>query len=126
MKSLDTNIVLRYLINDIPAQHAKAKALIASSPTYVSDVVVAETVFVMESFFQLERKNVVHLIKMLIAAPGLITNFFLDDVIDMYIAKPALSWVDCYAAIESKISGNTLYTFDKKLRNQGGSHVSIP
>lgn len=126
MKSLDTNIVLRYLINDIPAQHVKAKLLISKSPTYVSDVVVSETVFVMESFFQLKRPDVVHLIKMLIAAPGLITNFFLDEVVDLYLAKPALSWVDCYAAIESKICGNDLYTFDKKLRSQGGSHVVIP
>ncbi len=126
MKSLDTNIVLRYLINDVPSQHAKAKLLIAKSPNYVSDVVIAETVFVMESFFQLERLSIVHLMKMLIAAPGLITSFFLHDVVDLYLARPALSWVDCYAAVEARISGNDLYTFDKKLRTQGGAHVLLP
>lgn len=126
MKSLDTNIVLRFLLNDIPSQNARAKSLLAKSPTYVSDVVVAETVFVLESFFELERPSVAHLIKMLIAVPGLISSFFLPDVIDLYLTRPALSWVDCYAVIEAKISGNDLYTFDKKLRTQGGSNVLIP
>ena len=126
MKSLDTNIVLRFLLNDVPSQTARAKALLSRSPTYVSDVVVTEAVFVMESFFGLDRTSIAHLIRMLMAAPGLISSFFLQDVIDLYLARPALSWVDCYAAIEAKISGNSLYTFDKKLRTQGGSHVVIP
>jgi predicted nucleic-acid-binding protein len=114
------------LLNDIPAQNARAKALLSRSPTYVSDVVVAEAVFVMESFFRLDRPSVSHLIKMLMVVPGLISSFFLPDVIDLYLVRPALSWVDCYAAIEAKISGNNLYTFDKKLRIQGGQHVVIP
>lgn len=126
MKSLDTNIVLRFLLNDIPSQNLKAKALLSKSPTYVSDVVVTEAVFVMESFFALDRASVAHLIKMFLVVPGLISSFFLPDVIDLYLARPALSWVDCYVAIEAKISGNNLYTFDKKLRTQGGSHVLIP
>ena len=126
MKSLDTNIVLRFLLNDVPSQTAKAKTLLSRSPTYVSDVVVTEAVFVMESFFGLDRTSIAHLIRMLMAVPGLISSFFLQDVIDLYLARPALSWVDCYAAIEAKISGNSLYTFDKKLRTQGGSHVVIP
>lgn len=126
MKSLDTNIVVRFLLNDIPSQNARAKALLSRSPTYVSDVVATEAVFVLESFFGLDRPSVAHLIRMLIAVPGLISSFFLPDVIDLYLARPALSWVDCYAVIEAKISGNDLYTFDKKLRNQGGSHVVVP
>ena len=125
MKSLDTNIVLRYLLNDIPSQNVRAKALLSKSPTYVSDVVVSEAVFVLQSFFNLDRPSIAHLLKMLIAVPGLISSFFIEDVLDLYLTRPALSWVDCYAAIEARISGNDLYTFDKKLRNQGGSHVVI-
>lgn len=126
MKSLDTNVALRYLLNDVPAQTARVKALLIKSPHYVSDVVVCEIAFVLENAMLLNRSSVAHLISMLIAVPGLISSTFLPDVIDLYLNKPTLSFVDCYSSIEAKVLGCDLYTFDRKLLNQGGSHVLMP
>jgi len=126
MKSLDTNVVLRFLLNDVPAQTARVKSLLKRSPLYVSDVIICEAVFVLENMIGLDRPQISHLLKMLAAVPGLITSFFLPDVIDLYVKKAALSFVDCYAAVEAKTFGASLYTFDKKLINQCGAHVSAP
>jgi predicted nucleic-acid-binding protein len=127
MKSLDTNVVLRYLLKDVPAQYARAKRLFARSPLYVSDVVVAEAVFVLENAIGLDRKKIAILLKFLLATPGLIANdHILYETIEIFGNRKALSSVDCYAAAEAGIFGSELYTFDKKLLKQGGSYVVEP
>jgi len=124
MNSLDTNVALRYLLNDIPGQAIKAKTNIVGSTCYVTDVVLTEIVFVLERVIGLDRTDIVSLIKTFLSLPNLIYNdYFLDETIDLYGEKKALSFVDCYAATEAKVYGNTLLTFDKPLARYGGEHV---
>jgi predicted nucleic-acid-binding protein len=124
MKSLDTNVVLRYLLNDMPEQSIKSKAVITGSASYITDVVAAEIVFVLERVIGMERSDIVKLVKSFLSLPNLIYNdYFLDQVVDLYGAKKSLSIVDCYAATEAKVYGNSLVTFDKELVKHGGSHV---
>lgn len=127
MNSLDTNVVLRFLLNDIPMQTAKARRLISNSPVYVSDVVVTETVYVLEQSLEYERSFISRLLRMFLGLPGVSYNdHLLPGVISLFEERPSLSFVDCYAATEAKVFGTKLYTFDKKLINQGGSHVLAP
>lgn len=73
----------------------------------------------------MERLDIVRLIKTFLSLPNLIYNdYFLDQVIDLYEAKKTLSFVDCYAAVEAKVYGNSLVTFDKELIKHGGAHVT--
>ena len=127
MSSVDTNIVLRFLLNDVPAQTSRSKKLLSSSPVYVSDVVVTETVYVLEQTLKYDRSFISSLLRMFLDLPGVSHNdHILPDVFSLFEQKPSLSFVDCYAATEAKIFGTKLYTFDKKLINQGGAHVQAP
>lgn len=127
MKSFDTNIVLRFLLNDIPSQSEKVRRLFASPPFYVSDVVISEAVFVLENSMEFDRRTIAHLLRGLIAIPGLeCRDHLLPQVVDLYEQKRSLSFVDCYSAVEAGVFGAKLYTFDKKLINQGGPHVLSP
>lgn len=127
MNSLDANIVLRYLLNDIPEQSLKAKTVITGSESYITDVVTAEIIFVLERVIGMERPDIVKLIKAFLSLPSLGYNdYFLDQAIDLYGGMRALSIVDCYAATEAKVYGNLLVTFDKELVKFGGSHVREP
>ena len=122
--SLDTNVVLRYFLNDIPEQSAKSKAVIAASATYVTDVVLTEVVFVLERVIEMERSDIVRLIITFLSLPNLIYNdYFLDQTIDLYGERKTLSFVDCYAATEALVYNNSLVTFDKQLIKHGGNHV---
>jgi predicted nucleic-acid-binding protein len=119
--------VLRYLLNDIPEQSLKSKSIITGSASYVTDVVVAEIIFVLERVIGMERADIVMLLKTLLSLHNLVYNdYFLDQAIDLYGAKKNLSIVDCYAATEAKMYGNPLITFDKELVKQGGDHVKEP
>ena len=63
MNSLDTNVVLRYLLNDVPEQSTKSKNIITGSASYITDVVAVEIVFVLERVIDMERTDIVKLVK---------------------------------------------------------------
>ncbi len=122
--SLDTNVIIRYFLNDIPEQSIKSKEAIVGSTIYVTDVVLTEVVFVLERVIEMDRSDIVRLTKTFLGLPNLIYNdYFLDQTIDLYGAQKTLSFVDCYAATEAKMYNNSLVTFDKELAKHGGSHV---
>lgn len=125
MTSLDTNVVLRFLLDDVPEQTQKATGVITQGKVYVTDVVVVEVIYVLEKVMDLSRRDVSTLMRDFLGFANLVHNpYFLLDTIDMYEHHPALSIVDCYAAAEAKAYQNELVTFDKRLANQGGKHVS--
>jgi len=127
VNSLDANVVLRYLLNDVPEQSLKSKSIITGSASYVTDVVAVEIIFVLERVIGMKRPDIVMLFKTFLSLPNLVYNdYFLDQAIDLYGAKNNLSIVDCYAATEAKMYGNSLITFDKELVKQGGDHVREP
>lgn len=124
VNSLDSNVVLRYLLNDIPSQTFKSKKVITSSTVYVTDVVITEVIFVLERVIGMQRLDIVRLVKAFLSLPNMIYNdYFLDQTLDLYRSKPSLSIVDCYAATEAKMYGNSLVTFDKQLVKHGGKHI---
>jgi predicted nucleic-acid-binding protein len=125
--SLDTNVVLRFLLNDIPEQTEAAKSVITNNTCYVTDVVTTEVIYVLERAIEMDRKDIVTLLTTFLNLPDMIYNtYFLDQAIELYGAKPSLSFVDCYAVAETKAYGNYLVSFDKKLIQQGDSDVRMP
>lgn len=127
MNSIDTNTILRFLLNDIPPQTVRARSLIMNQPVYVSDVVLTETVYVLEQNLKYDRSFIAKIFRAFLGLPGILHNdHLLPSVIDLYEKRKALSFVDCYAAVEAATFGTNLYTFDKKLLSQGGSHVLAP
>ena len=59
MLTLDANVLLRWLLNDVPDQAAAAEALLSQAERFVvPDVVLIETVYVLERVMLLSRKTV--------------------------------------------------------------------
>ncbi len=127
MRSLDTNIILRFLLRDLPDQSAEAVAAVTTSQCYVTDVVVTETAFVLEKIYGAPRNEIAFSLKSFLSFPNLLCNVdLLTDVFDLYDKHQSLSIIDCYAAVEANVSGNHLITFDRKLLKYGGAHVFEP
>jgi uncharacterized protein len=125
MISLDTNVVLRFLLGDVPEQVAASEKLISENNTYVTDVVVVEVVYVLERVIGVSRPNIVKLLKSFLGFGGVVYNpYFLLDVLDLYLQKKKLSIVDCYAIAETKAYSNKIATFDKDLRKAAGKLVA--
>lgn len=64
---VDTNVIVRHLTGDPPEMAERATRFLASGQElFLADVVVAETVYVLESFYEAPRPQVAEAIRSLI------------------------------------------------------------
>lgn len=71
---VDTNILVRHLTGEPPAMAVRATAFLASEPDlYLADLVVAETVYVLESFYKAPRAQVAEAMRSLTAMRSMLT-----------------------------------------------------
>ena len=120
--SLDTNLLLRFLLGDVPAQTEKVVALLSREDClfFVSDVIFVELVHVLSNVLAFSRPEVRALLSVLFKLKNLsFQSPFLLELLDFYIDHPSLSFVDCYSAFLSEsLKKESLLTFDKKLSSQ--------
>jgi predicted nucleic acid-binding protein len=121
-KLVDTNLIVRYLVQD-HERHAKAagklfdacdrgEVVIVMLPT-----VLAECVFVLESFYEHPRADIVSALGRLIASPGVeISGVEIHlDALHRY-QKARVHFVDCLIAATSTAQDIPVATFDEDFR----------
>lgn len=70
---VDTNILICHLTGDPPGLATRATAYLeAADDLYLTDLVVAETVYVLESFYEVQRTRVAGAIRSLLALGSMI------------------------------------------------------
>lgn len=76
MIGLDTNVIVRYLTKDDPAQTTAAvrivRSLTESEPGFVSLVVIAELVWVLETSYRFTKQEVIEVLETLTSSKELI------------------------------------------------------
>lgn len=71
---VDTNVLIRHLTGDPPDLAARATAhLAAADELLLPDLIVAETVYVLESFYEVAADEVARLVRSVIAYPPIRT-----------------------------------------------------
>ncbi len=125
--SLDANIVLRVLLNDVPDHADRAAKLLDRSPCYLTDVVIVECVFVLEKAYKLDRDFITASLSSLFELNTLEYNeALITEAFDLYGSLPTLSFADCYSVAEAMLRGNRLITFDGAILKKCGSAASEP
>ncbi len=94
----DTNFLLRFYLDDIPTQALKAKRMVQSAKEgailLVTDlIVICEMVWVMDSFYNLEKEVISEKITNLYRTPGVVVfnGDVLPDALSIYITKILVS-----------------------------------
>jgi predicted nucleic acid-binding protein len=118
---LDTNVLLRHLLNDHADHSPRARALIEAiedgrETVWTTDLAIAEVVFVLESprLYNAPRERIRALLLPLIELPGvkLANKRLYRQVFDLYTSLP-IDFIDCYHAALIKREGQVeLYSFD--------------
>ena len=71
---VDTNILVRHLTGDPPEMAARSTAYLAdASELYLADLIIAETVYVLESFYKAPRDQIATAMRSLVAMRSVIT-----------------------------------------------------
>lgn len=120
--SLDTNALLRLLLNDIAEQHEAVKKLLreASYQIAVADIAVIELVFVLERHYGFSRQQVSEAVTGLMLLREINCNRTLfEKALFIYVSHSALSFEDCCLTTYATLNmAEPLWTFDKKLATQ--------
>lgn len=127
MIAFDTNVLVRLLVKDDPDQFATALALLdrateAEEPCYLSDAVLCETVWVLDSQYDASRSDILAAMTEL-AADG---RYAFDDA--EAVSQALRAFEDGPADFPDYLIGaraqgrgaRTTYTFDRKLRDREG------
>ena len=126
--SLDTNILLRWLLRDVPAQAKRADALISSGRSLVvADIAVSELAYVLEKVAGMPRNLVAENVNAILSQAKISCNRALfQKTLALYVTSPALSFNDCYLAAHAQLNNAVpLYTFDKKLAAQAADTMLL-
>jgi predicted nucleic-acid-binding protein len=124
MRAIDTNVLVRLITRDDARQVAAAEAFVAPG-AWVSHVVLAETLCVLESVYELEPEARATAVDMLINHSS-ITVQDADAVgaaLVHFRRKPSLGFSDCLVLeIARKAGYLPLGTFDRNLAKLDGGH----
>ncbi len=123
--SLDANVLLRLLLNDLPDQHQAVIKLFqnALGQFNVSDTAIIETVFVLERNYNFSRSAIVETIQGLMTLVEINCNqpLFMKSL-PIFVRNTGLSFEDCCMTVYADLNdAKPLWTFDKKLAKQVSS-----
>jgi len=121
MKALDTNVLVRFLVKDDEPQAKKVYTLFKQAETdknyfFVPLLVVLETIWVLDSVYEIPRKEILDAINEILLMP--ILKFEAQPTIQRFIflaRENKIDLSDVLIACAAKISGcESVLTFDKK------------
>ena len=118
---VDTNLFIRYLTNDDPALADRVEQLLDDAANgavqlVTSELVIAETVWVLESSYHLNNAGIAPLVRGILATPGLevINGDLIGKALVMYELQN-IDFVDAYiAALMEKQGIQDIYSYDRK------------
>jgi predicted nucleic-acid-binding protein len=115
---VDTNILIRHLTGDPPRQAARATRFLAEvDELLLADLIVAEVVYVLESFYEVERARVAELVRTIIAfdAVRVVDEELLLRAVEVYEVD-RLDFAEAYLVASAERSGvDTVVSFDRSI-----------
>lgn len=124
---VDTNVFVRYLTGDDQKKASAFESLLVQAKSgkislVTSQIVIAELVWVLESFYKLKPSVIVELIRAILNTEGLMINGsdLIEKTLDIYESQN-IDFIDAH--IVAYMHANqieTLYSFDKRHLSQVG------
>jgi predicted nucleic-acid-binding protein len=115
---LDTNVLIRHLTGDPPEMAARATAALAEEQQLLlTDLVLAECVYLLESFYEVERQRVAELMRSAIAFPSIETvdTPALLRALEIY-ELDRLDFAEAYLVAQAEATGvREVLSFDRSI-----------
>ncbi len=111
-------MIVRHLTGDPPVLAARATAALAGSGgLLLADLVVAECVYVLESFYEVERPRVAELMRAAIALPSIavLDAPALRRALEVY-ELDRLDFAEAYLVAQAEVTGvDAIMSFDRSI-----------
>ena len=127
MIALDTNVLVRFLVEDDEAQSRRASRLIENArkrdeTLFISDVVMCETVWVLSTSYRFSRSEIAGVLGDLLRGRGVVfsSSDSLARALQAYVAGKG-DFADYLIREHASAAGaETVATFDRALLKQAG------
>ena len=117
MQVVDTNIVLRYILEDHEELSALAKKIIDENRVEAPVEVLCEVVYVLSSIYKVKRKEISERLKFFFTVTGCELPHRNAVLIGLDIfAETKLGIIDCILIGYNKCENARIHTFDKALQ----------
>jgi predicted nucleic-acid-binding protein len=128
MRAVDTNVLVRLLARDDADQAAAADAYVAAG-AWVSHVVLVETLWVLESVYDVDARGRAKAVELLLNHRELVVQD--PDVVERALAhfrkRPSLGFSDCLVVEAARKAGHgPLGEFDRDLAKVNGTELIRP
>jgi Predicted nucleic-acid-binding protein, contains PIN domain len=118
---IDTNVLLRFLLNDHQDLSPKAKSIFLKAQEgkieiYLDEIVVAEAVWTLSSYYQIKKEKIIETLEKLISQNWIINprKKLILEVLLLYKSKN-IHYIDAWIFVVNKNIKTKLFTFDKNL-----------
>lgn len=115
---VDTNVLVRHLTGDPPAMAKRATDFLRDeSELLLADLIVAETVYVLESFYEAPRPQVAQVVRSLLAFPTIVVvdHALLLRALEVY-ERDRLDFAEAYLVACAESTGvGRVASFDRSL-----------
>jgi len=116
----DTNIFIRFFADDMPEQTKISKKILKGLledkyELYVCNLVFAEIVYVLESYYKLDKKDILDKMFAILKFKNLVVEnkSIIVEALEIYNEKN-IDFTDAYMACHARKAGcNRLFSFDK-------------
>lgn len=126
MIGLDTNVIVRYLVQDDARQSAQAnhiidKVIAAGETLWLSQITLCELVWVLERCYEIEKKDLINVLKKLLHTQQIKVE---DDTVvrqalQDFESHLKIDFPDCLIGRQNISKGCSFtYTFDKNATNK--------
>lgn len=120
----DTNVVLRYLLRDIPEQYELAERFfetvrLAEETAVILESVLVECVYILTKFYKIPKAETAAILTGLLHYKGIVNQdkVSLIEALETF-ARLKLDIVDCILISKAKAGNLKIFSFDKALKKQ--------
>lgn len=113
---IDTNLIIRFLVNDDLQKAARVKEILSNNraTNVLPDLVIAEIIWVLSSYYELEKASIIEKIRALIHVSTIDCNKTLLDQSLTNWENYNISFVDSYLAAMAELKGLNIFSYDVK------------
>ncbi len=119
---VDTNIIVRHLTGEPPEMATRATAYLAAErELFLADLIVAETIYVLESFYKTPREQIATAMRSLVALRSVVTvdPALLLRALEVY-EFDRIDFAEAYLVACAESSGvNRIASFDRSIDRVG-------
>lgn len=118
---VDTNLFIRYFTNDDIEKANRVeelldKAALGKVRLITCEVVMAEVVWVLESYYNLNKVQIAEHLEAILATPGLnvLNGKVVEKAVEYYLNEN-IDFIDAYiVSLMNRLNISSIYSFDKK------------